>query len=765
MKLVIVESPTKAKTIGKFLGRPYTVVASYGHVRDLPKSKIGVDVEHDFTPQYTIPIKAKKAVTDLKKLTGKAEAVILATDEDREGEAIAWHLVQALELVNSTGKRQKSQPEAGPPRAEKLPKIVRIAFHEITTEAIKEALEHPRDIDMKLVDAQQARRILDRLVGYELSPFLWRKIYRGLSAGRVQSVAVRLIVEREREIRAFVPQEYWTIESQFATSAGATLTAKLHARDGTTLDKFALPNGEVARALATALEGAAYKVSTVKQRRVKKNAPGPFTTSLLQQEASSRLGMSPAQTMVLAQQLYEGVALGDAGSIGLITYMRTDSMNLAEKFLTETQRFLKVNFGANYALESPRRFKAKAKNAQEAHEAIRPTDVDHTPESVAPYLDSRQQALYELIWRRTVASQMPEAEIDTTTVDIATTDKVVTDGEAALFYFRATGSVTAFDGWRHLYPVENGEQELPAVKEGEAMKLLTLTPLQHFTEPAARYSEATLIKALEEYGIGRPSTYAPTMSTIVERGYVERVDRRLKPTELAELVNDLLVEHFPKIVDYQFTAHVEEELDDIAAGTKQMVPVLEEFYGPFKQNLTEKEATLSKQSITEETTDEVCDKCGKPMVKKLGRFGKFLACSGYPECKNTKPLPGSAEAEKTTEVCDQCNKPMAVKRGRFGLFLGCSGYPECKNIKRIEKKTGVNCPQCGQGDIVEKKSRKFGKIFYSCNRYPDCAFSLWSKPTGEKCPTCQSLLVFGAKGSIRCSKKGCAYKRDSEAMT
>ena len=748
MKLVIVESPTKAKTITKYLGKPFTVVASYGHIRDLPKSKMGIDIANDFQPQYIIPTKARKTVTALKKLAAKASTIILATDEDREGEAIAWHLTKALGLASTEHRTQNTE----------LPKIERIAFHEITKEAIEEALKNPRELDERLIDAQQARRILDRLVGYELSPFLWRKIYRGLSAGRVQSVAVRLIVEREREIQKFKAEEYWTIEGKFLTPNKAIIEAKLHSQNGKTLDKFAITSESAANDLVSILKKSNYRVAKIERKAIKKNAPAPFTTSLLQQEASRRLGLSPKQTMMIAQQLYEGVALGDEGSVGLITYMRTDSMNLAEKFLHEAKEFLASVYGERYAASAPRRFKSKSKNAQEAHEAIRPTDPRRQPENVKNYLEPRQYKLYDLIWRRTMASQMPEAEIETTAIDIAGNER------AEGYLFRATGSVIVFDGWRRLYAENNDEQTLPKVAEGAALKLQSLDPLQHFTEPPPRYSEATLIKALEEYGIGRPSTYAPTVSTVVDRGYVEREDRRLKPTELAFLVNDLLVEHFPKIVDYQFTAHFEEELDDIAEGTKQMLPVLKEFYEPFKQNLMDKEATLSKKDISEEATDEKCELCGKPMVIKFGRYGKFLACSGFPECKNAKPLAGTPEAEGTDEVCDKCGKPMQIKRGRFGTFLGCTGYPECKNIKSMNKKTGVACPDCGQGEIVEKRSKR-GRNFYSCNRYPDCKFALWSKPTGEKCPKCDSLIVFAAKGTVRCSSKDCDYQGEAPTQT
>lgn len=758
--LVIVESPTKAKTITRFLGKDFHVLSSYGHVRDLPKSKMGIDIEHDFAPQYIVPKDNQKTVSALKKAAAKAKTIYFATDEDREGEAISWHLVEILEPAKE--------------------KIKRVTFHEITNEAIQEAVEHPRALDMHMVDAQQARRIMDRLVGYELSPFLWKKVVKGLSAGRVQSVAVRLVVEREREIQAFKPQEYWTIEGEFqknearAKSSEAlakkddspAFAAKLHQVEGKTLDKFALPNETEAKKILGVIDGQPFSVSKVQTRDTKKSPLPPFTTSTLQQEANRRLGYSPAQTMRLAQQLYEGVELGGEGSVGLITYMRTDSFNLAQKFLGEAHAYLAKEVGEQYALSEPRTFKTKSKGAQEAHEAIRPTEANRAPESIVQYLDPRQLKLYDLIWRRALASQMPEAKVASTTVDILTKDQK--------YLFRASGSTITFDGFLKIYPNAAKENELPKLVEGDAVVAKNIEPLQHFTEPPARYSEAGLIKVLEEYGIGRPSTYAPTISTIVDRGYVEREEKRLKPTEIAFLVNDLLVEHFPEIVDYQFTARMEEELDEIAEGTKEWVPVVREFYTPFKKHLVEKEQTIDKKALTEEATDVVCDKCGKPMVIKMGRFGRFLACSGYPECKNTKPLAAdgksAGEREKTDEVCEKCGKPMIVKRGRYGTFLGCSDYPKCKGIKRIEKKSGVKCPECGQGEIVERRSRG-GRTFYSCNRYPDCKFALWSKPVlgengeGMKCPDSGDLLVYGKGGTYVCSNKTCKYVKQPDEST
>lgn len=731
MKLVIVESPTKARTIQKFLPRDYKVLSSFGHVRDLPKSKMGIDVEDNFTPQYIIPTKARKQVNELKKLAKEATDIILATDEDREGEAIAWHLVEALSIQNKPTSR--------------------IVFHEITKEAILEALAHPRQLLLDLVDAQQARRILDRLVGYELSPLLWRKLYKGLSAGRVQSVAMRLVVEKEREILAFKAEEYWTIKGDFEVDKN-TLSTKLFAKNGDTLDKFALPNETITKQLVADLLSLDYRVANISGKDALKKAPTPLTTSLLQQAASSRLGYSPKQTMMIAQQLYEGIKIGK-GSVGLITYMRTDSMNLSEKFLTEAAQFLKNNFGASYALESPRLFKSKKKNIQEAHEAIRPTDVTLTPDSIKEYLDPKQYKIYDLIWRRSLATQMPEAQMRTSVIDI--TGKLKTDE----YTFRATGSTIKFDGWRKLYPERTEEIILPVLSENSPAKLQNCVPEQHFTEPPARYSDATLIKTLEENGIGRPSTYAPTISTVIERGYVERLEKRLHPTELAFKINDLLVEYFPTIVDLAFTAKLEAELDEIAEGQKKMAPVLTEFYKPFKEALVVAEGAISRADFGEEATDEKCEKCGQPMMIKLGRFGKFLACTGFPDCKNTKPVPGSEEAITTGEKCPLCGKNMQIKRGKFGAFFGCSDYPECKGIKAIT--IGIKCPACDKGELTEKRSR-FGKSFFGCETYPACNFAVWSKPTGEKCPQCQSLIVYGANATVRCSAKGCDYKAERE---
>ncbi len=724
-KLVIVESPTKAKTIGSFLGKGYVVKSSFGHVRDLPKGKMGVDIEHDFKPSYVVPTKARKTVTDLKKSAAKADEVYFATDEDREGEAISWHLAEVL--------------------GEDPAKLKRITFHEITEEAIEEAIRHPRELDRRMVDAQQARRILDRLVGYELSPLLWKKVARGLSAGRVQSVAVRLIVDREREISAFKAQEYWSVESIFEKNDGNVFPAKLIGKDGKTLDKFAIPDRASADKIVDALKGASATVASVEKKQAHRAPPAPFTTSTLQQEANRRLNYSAKQTMMLAQQLYEN---------GFITYMRTDSVNLADKFLSEARAWITKELGAKYAAPAgPRKFKGK-KGAQEAHEAIRPTDADAHPDAMGAKIEPDQLRLYDLVWRRAMASQMSEAVLDQTS---ATLNAKGADGA---YDFRANGMTIGFVGYYKVYPTDAKETILPDLAPAEIVKFQKIDGVQHFTEPAARYSDASLVKALEEYGIGRPSTYAPTIATIIDRNYVERIEnRRLKPTEIAFVVNDLLVEHFPEVVDFNFTAKMEEELDEIAEGQKQMVPVLNDFWVPFKANLEKKKTDIAK-SVSEKPTDIVCEKCGKPMVEKMGRFGRFLACSGFPECKNTKPLPGSGEQETTDEKCPTCGAPMMVKRGRFGPFLSCSRYPDCKTIKKIEKKTGVACPECGKGELVERRT-KTRRTFYSCNRYPDCKFALWSKPTGEKCPKCGSLLVFAKDNMAACSSKECDFKKEA----
>jgi DNA topoisomerase I len=734
--LVIVESPTKAKTITKFLDGKYKVEASFGHVRDLPSSKMGVDIEHDFEPTYTVPVKAKKRVAELKKLAKDAPEVILATDEDREGEAISWHLIEALGL--------------------KKDKIKRIAFHEITKTAIQHALEHPRALNVDLVDAQQARRVLDRLVGYELSPFLWKKVRRGLSAGRVQSVAVRLIVEREQEIRKFVAQEYWSVTAFFEKDG--KFTGRLAKVDGKTMDKMEIKDEAHAKKILSDLKHNPALVTEVVKKEVRRSPAAPFITSTLQQEAARKLGFSAKQTMMYAQQLYEGVELGDGEATGLITYMRTDSINLSQMALDSAKDAITQKFGKDYLLEKPRVYASKSKNAQEAHEAIRPTDLVRDPESIKDHLERNQYRLYDLIWKRTIATQMPEAVFDATSVDIEI------KGEKKIYTFRATGQVIKFDGFMKVYleGTDDEEQEedgiLPELAKGDEPKVLRVEPKQHFTQPPPRYSDATLIKALEEHGIGRPSTYAPTLSTIQDRGYVEKIDKKFHPTEIGFIVNDILVEHFPRVVDLQFTALMEDQLDEIAEGKKQWVPVIREFYGPFHENLVAKDKLVEKHV---EQLDEKCPKCGNGLIIKFGRFGKFVACSTYPDCKFTRPMPEEQKLieEYSGEICEKCGKPMVVKFGRFGSFLGCTGYPECKGIKKILKTTGVACPKCGEGELVEKKSKR--GVFYSCSKYPECKFILPTKPTGEKCPKCGSLLIYAKDGMVKCSSKECDFEKES----
>lgn len=671
-KLVIVESPTKARTISGFLGSGFLVESSYGHVRDLPKSKIGIDFENNFEPHYIIPQKAKAQVKKLKEAAKKAEKIILATDEDREGEAIAWHLIQVLNLNESS-----QQSAVGSQPLEATP-VERIVFHEITDQAIKEALRNPRDLDIKRVNAQQARRILDRIVGYKLSPFLWKKVMRGLSAGRVQSVAVRLVVEREREIQAFKPEEYWSIEAEVETKKAERFRVTLVSHQGKTLGKLDIKTAEEAKKIVDLAKKADWLVSSVEKKAATRSPLPPFTTSTLQQEASHRLGFSAKQTMMLAQQLYEGINIG-RGQVGLITYMRTDSVNLAQSAVSEARSFIEKSFGAKYVPSSPRFFKTKSKGAQEAHEAIRPTNPHLIPDELMAHLDKRQLKLYDLIWRRFIATQMPEAVFDATVINIEAGDSI----------FRATGQVLKFDGFLKVYRIKTEDVSLPDVAPDENVKPIEVLPIRHFTEPLPRYTDASLIKALEKAGVGRPSTYAPTLSTIQNRGYVEKDERRrYVPTEIGVIVNDLLVEHFPEVVDIEFTAKMEEELDEIAEGAKEWQPVIRKFYDPFSKHLEAKYEEVEKKTPVEET-NEVCELCGKPMVIKFGRFGKFMACSGFPECKNTKTL------------------------------------------KKEPVSTGVICPKCGQGELVQRFTRK-KRLFFGCSRYPDCDYATWTNPNKEK---------------------------------
>lgn len=708
--LIIVESPTKAKTISRFLGKDFIVESSFGHIRDLPSSTLGVDVEHNFEPKYIVPRKANAQVKKLKELAKKADEIILATDEDREGEAIAWHLAQALNLGTRTAEHGTKKIPASAKTRKKTSSvksntfgIKRIVFHEITKKAIEDALEHPRTLDMNLVDAQQARRILDRIVGYKLSPFLWKKIVRGLSAGRVQSVAVRLMVDREREIEKFKPQEYWSITAHFDEKK--PFTALLTAKDGQPFDKLAVSSQIQADDIVADLTGASYMIRSVEKKEAKRTPPSPFTTSTLQQTASQRLGYSARQTMRLAQQLYEGIDIGEQGHTGLITYMRTDSLNLSADALSAAHAYIASTFGTSYTLERPRIYKTKSKGAQEAHEAIRPTDVTRAPADIKQHLDKQQYRLYELIWQRFVATQMPEALFDATSIDIES------KGKQATYTFHATGSVLKFDGFLKVYPLKTEDTLLPELSKGEQVDLDHLETKQHFTEPPPRYSEASLIKILEKNGIGRPSTYAPTIGTIQERNYVQKNEaKRFVPTEMGVMVTDMLVEHFPDIVDVTFTADMEETLDKIADGKEEWVPAIRAFYEPFEKLLEIKYKTVEKQTA-DESTDEVCEKCGKPMVIKNGRFGKFLACTGFPECKSTKRLP--------------------------------------------ENTLGIKCPACKDGDIIQRRSKR-GKLFYGCSAYPACSFALWDRPTGETCPKCGSMIVEKGKNII-CSNKECAH--------
>ncbi|WP_083486578.1 type I DNA topoisomerase [Alicyclobacillus ferrooxydans] len=678
--LVIVESPAKAKTIGKYLGKRYAVKASMGHVRDLPKSKLGVDVEHDFEPQY-ITIRGKgDVIKDLREAGKKAKKVFLAADPDREGEAIAWHLATLLNV-------DTSEP-------------CRVVFHEITKNAVQEAFHKPRTMDMNLIQAQQTRRILDRLVGYRLSPLLWRKVKKGLSAGRVQSVAVRMVVEREREIRAFQPEEYWTVDAAFNTEDG-----KFKARfTGYHGEKTALPNREGVDELLTHVDGRPFNVKHVKKSERRRNPSPPFITSSLQQEAARKLGFRAYRTMAVAQQLYEGLELPKEGSVGLITYMRTDSVRVSEVAQDEARGFIVDHFGSSYAPSTPRQYQTRNKNAQDAHECIRPTSVLRDPESVKEHLSKDQYRLYKLIWDRFVASQMSSAILDTTTVDITANDA----------WFRATGSILKFAGFMKLYieGQDDGTTEdddarlLPPLEEGQHLPSPALVPEQHFTQPPPRYSESSLVKEMEERGIGRPSTYAPTIETILKRGYVVLDQKRFIPTELGEIVVDLLVQNFHQLIDTDFTAHLEDELDSVEDGRSDWVGILNDFYRQLETDLEEAEKNLEHVKLEDEVSDVECEKCGRMMVYKHGRYGKFLACPGFPECRNTKPI-----VKDVGVVCPDCGKPLVERKGKRRTFYGCSGYPECEYVL-WNRPTGTLCPECGH-PMVEKRSR--GKVEVVCS--------------------------------------------------
>jgi DNA topoisomerase-1 len=796
--LVIVESPAKAKTIGKYLGKQYLVKASLGHVKDLPKKDLAVAVDRDFTPRYEVIEGKKKLIHELRQAAKSVNSVYLAADPDREGEAICFHLQEELE-----GKRNSG------------PRIYRVMFNEITAKAIRQAFDRPGAVDLNLVDAQQARRVLDRLVGYKISPLLWDKVRRGLSAGRVQTVALRLVVEREREIRAFQKREYWTIDVNLAARKPPAFSARLVKRDAANIE---IPDEAASNALVAELDGASYLVQSVNTREKRRNPVPPFITSTLQQEAARKLRFSVKRTMGLAQRLYEGVELGRQGSAGLITYMRTDSTRVSDDALKEVRSLIGERYGANYLPPSPIIYKSK-KDAQDAHEAIRPTSVTNTPEAVAPYLAEDELKLYRLIWMRFVASQMMPALFDQTTIDVTTLGK-----DDSSYLFRATGSVPKFDGFLAVYEEGKDQKDeedeelthkLPAVTQGEPLKFRSIHPEQHFTEPPPRYTEATLVKELEADGVGRPSTYASILSTIQEREYVKKEGGRFYPTELGMVVTDLLLESFDDIFDVKYTARMEEELDEIEEGKLDWRVAMSEFYDKFKLDLVRAETEMTNLKRMEKPTDLICEKCGKPMVIKWGRHGSFIACTGYPECTNTRELTvelpdvdksglGEQGAE---EYCENCGRPMVLKKGRFGQFYACSGYPDCKTTKPLggqqkkadvpleeksphcgshlvvnhgrfgeftacssyptckfvkHKTIGVRCPDCSEGEIVERRSKR-GKIFYGCNRYPKCEFVAWGKPLAEKCPECGSSYLIEKwlkSGPVaQCPNSDCKYKR------
>ena len=735
--LVIVESPTKSRTLTKFLGRGFSVLASNGHIMDLPKSELGVDIENDFEPQY-VPIRSKTAaLAKIRAAAENADRIFLAPDPDREGEAIAWHLAGALK-----GARRP---------------IARLTFNEITERAVKLALEHPRELDMNLVNAQQARRVLDRLVGYKVSPFVWRTVRYGLSAGRVQSVALRVICEREEAIRTFAPVEYWTVEVDYETAAGDRFTARLVRVGEEDLDQGQLRGdgaAERARALGAELAGSPAHVTAVETAPRLVHPRAPFITSTLQQTAFNRLGYTAKRTMALAQQLYEGVALGADGSVGLITYMRTDAPRLAGEAIAEIRAWLGERLGADYVPESPRQFKSK-KGAQEAHEAIRPTAVARTPEAVRAFLTEEQFRLYDLIWKRAVASQAASAEYLQTTLEV----------ESGRLGLRASGRVLKFPGFQKLYGVDEeddvGESQLPEVASGTALTVAPAIPApppaegtapadvpamiepvrpeQHFTQPPPRYTEASLVRSLEEENIGRPSTYATIVSTIVDRQYVTRDKGRLAPTDLGEAVNRLLTSTFPDVFQVEFTARMEEELDEIEEGKQEWHHVVHDFWGPFSKDLEQAEKSrLKHRKKVEETTDIACPNCGKLLVKKFGRRGPFLACPGYPECKYTRPVDDAELPTPVDGTCDLCGAPLVSRNGPYGRFISCSRRPDCKFTKPIT--LGIKCPDCGEGEIAARRTRR-GKTFYGCTRYPECTFAAWDKPRLIPCPTCAAPFL------------------------
>lgn len=761
--LVIVESPAKAKTIGKYLGRSYQVKASVGHVMDLPKSKLGVDIENGFNAEYHVIPGKSKIVEELRRAAKDKEHIYLASDPDREGEAIAWHIA---EKIDKKGK-----------------KIHRLLLNEITKKAVQEAIKKPADLNRERYDAQIARRVLDRLVGYQISPLLWKKVRRGLSAGRVQSVAVRILTEREREIQAFVPEEYWSIIAMLEGALPPQFEARLTKVGDKRIDNKTsrISNEAEARDILEHLKGAAWTVTKVEKRERRRNPAPPFITSRLQQEASRKLGYSPARTMGIAQRLYMGVELGDEGAVGLITYMRTDSPRISPEMMNAARDYINNTYGGQYVPEKPNLYRS-SKTAQEAHEAIRPTSLEYSPEKIAPYLSKEELNLYTLIWNRFMASQMASALFEQTSADIAANQCI----------FRATGQVLRFDGFLRVYmegrddkatdDEDDDEKQLPPLNAGDILQLLKLTPNQHFTQPPPRFTQATLIKELEEEGIGRPSTYASIMDTILSKEYVQEDEqRRLRPTQLGMLITDLLVESFPDILNVEFTAGMESVLDQIEDGQEDWRKAIERFYTPFSSDLERAEKEMRDVKGSGEPTGLACDVCGDgEMMIKWGRNGEFLACSKYPECKSTrnfvrddqgKIVALEKEQVLTDETCEKCGKPMQIRFGRYGKFLGCSGYPECTNVRKMGKPAaslGVTCPDCHEGDIQQKWSRR-GKMFYSCSRYPKCTFALWDRPVPEPCPRCHAPFIVEKTTkrtglTRRCIREECDYQETVTAI-
>ena len=767
MHLVVVESPAKAKTIKKYLGPEFEVVASYGHVRDLVPKEGAVDPESNFEMKYQVIDRNEKHVSAIAKLLKKADALYLATDPDREGEAISWHLYELLHDRKLIGERP----------------VYRVVFNEITQRAVNDAVAHPRALSTDLVNAQQARRALDYLVGFNLSPLLWKKVRRGLSAGRVQSPALRLIVEREQEIEAFQSQEYWTVEADASAPdeklGTKPFSAKLTQFGGEKVEQFTITDEKRAREVEAALAQAAggapggqLKVEKVERKQRKRNPAPPFITSTLQQEAARKLGFTAQRTMRTAQQLYEGVDIGN-GAVGLITYMRTDSVNLAQEALAELRDFIAARYGAENVPETPRAFKTKAKNAQEAHEAIRPTSVHNDPKAIKQHLTADQAKLYELVWKRTVACQMAHALINQVAVDLSA---------GAGNGFRATGSTVAEPGFMRVYlegrddatsADDDEERMLPHMTEGQLIDLQAIRPEQHFTEPPPRYSEASLVKALEELGIGRPSTYASIISTLQEREYVLLEKKRFLPTDVGRIVNKFLTEYFTSYVDYDFTAKLEDELDAVSRGEEDWIPLLEQFWKPFKDRLEHTQENVDRSQVTQEAIDEQCPECGGQLSKRLGRNGLFIGCTNYPECKYTRNLDeGKGEKEEPQIVegrsCPECGSELAVKRGRYGKFIGCTAYPKCRHIEPLEKPvdTGIQCPKCEAGTLQKKKSRR-GKVFFSCSTYPKCDYAVWNQPLAEACPQCNwpilTLKVTKSKGAQKvCPQKECGYTAPAE---